>query len=152
MSKNVKVDFSVVLLGLDGKELKEVAGVATVREALAAAAVSPMLLDQATAALRPFWGSGGEPEEVMLTACRAAANALQSDKAPSGAEAVDRMRLAIKIMDPKQPVEVSETEKKKIFDAIEKVYGNIVYFRINELFERAAVERDKPAAAEKAAA
>jgi hypothetical protein len=152
MSKNVKVDFSAVLLGLDGKELKEVSGVDAVRASLLAAGVSTMLLDQATAALRPFWGSGGEPEEVKLTACRACANALQSDKAPNGAEAVDRMRIAIKLMDPKQPVEVTEPEKKKILDAIEKVYGNIVYFRVNELFERAAAERDKPAEPQEARA
>lgn len=137
--KNLKVDFSTALTDLEGKEIKERAGVQAVAAALAEAGVSNMLIEQALASLRPFWGSGGEPKEVVLTAGRACANALQQpDQAMPGADRVDRMRLAIKLMDV-QPVEITEKEKTTILSAVEKAYpGPIIYFRLHGLFERAA--------------
>lgn len=146
MSRNLKVDFTTELNTIEGKPLKEVVGVDAVKVTLLEAGVSQMLLDQAIAALRPFWQSGEEPKEIILTACRACANALQAtDQSTPGADRVDRMRLAIKLMDPKQPVEITERDKDTILKAVEKAYPNaVVYFRIHELFERAAVERDKP--------
>jgi len=148
MSKNIKVDFSVALLTIEGKPLKEVVGVDAVKVTLMEAGVSQMLVDNAIAALRPFWGSGEEPKEVELTAMRAVANALQAaDQSVGGADRVDRMRLAIKIMDPKQPVELSEKEKETVLKAVEKAYPSaVVYFRVHELFEEARAARDAPPA------
>lgn len=147
MSKKLMVDFSGTLKDLEGKDLKETAGPATVRAALVSAGVSAMLIDQAVSALRPFWGTGGEPEETLLTAARACAGALQHpDQAATGATRVDNMRLALKLMDV-QPVEVSEKEKDTILKAVEKAYpGPIVYFRVHELFERTAAAAAKEAA------
>lgn len=150
MSRNLKVDFNTPLTTIEGKSLKEVVGLDAVRVTLLEAGVSQMLLDQAVAALRPFWGSGEEPKETVLTACRACANALQATEPTTpGADRVDRMRLAIRLMDPKQPVELTERDKDTILKAVEKAYPNaVVYFRLHELFERAAAERDKPVAPE----
>jgi hypothetical protein len=145
MSRNLKVDFTTALTTIEGKPLKEIVGVDSVKVSLLEAGVSQMLLDQAIGALRPFWGSGEEPKETVLTACRACANALQATDANTpGADRVDRMRLAIRLMDYKQPVEITERDKDMILKSVEKAYPNaVVYFRIHELFERAAAERDK---------
>jgi hypothetical protein len=81
-----------------------------------------------------------DPEPVKLTACRACANALQApDQGAAGADRVDRMRLAIRLMDPQQPVEISEKEKETILKAVEKAYPSpLIYFRVHELFTASA--------------
>lgn len=132
----MKVDFSVVLKTLEGVDLNEKAGPQTVRSALVEAGVSEQLLDRAMSILAPFFGTGDEPKETKLTLGRVAANALQApDPSISGAERVDRMRLALKTIDV-QPVEISEQEKEKILKAIEKTYPSpLVYFRAKEILE-----------------
>lgn len=136
----MKVDFSTVLKNLEGDQMKERAGPQSVALALLEAGVSQMMVERALAVLKGFWNTGDEPKETLLTACRVAANALQAaDNAVSGAERVDRMRLAIKLMDPAQPVEVSAAEREKILKAVEKTYDSpIIYFRMSELFDEAA--------------
>ncbi|MDH4172144.1 MAG: hypothetical protein OEW90_05020 [Betaproteobacteria bacterium] len=148
MSKTMKVQFAVDLMNLQGEPLKERAGIESVRAAMREAGIADMMLDQAIAILRGFWGTGGDPKETILTAQSACMAALQlPDQAMMGAERVDRMRLALKLLD-KEPVEISEKEKEIILKAIEKAYASpVVYYRINELFNEAAVERDRPAAA-----
>jgi len=144
VSKNLMVDFKINLCALDGKPLKERSGLDSVRVALMDAGVSAMLLDSAVAALRPFWGSGEEPKEVLLTAQSVAMMALQvPDQAMTGADRVDRMRLAIRLLQP-GPIEITERERETIMKAIEKAYASpVVYFRIDEVFGAAAVERDR---------
>lgn len=155
MSKNLQVDFTTILRGLDNKPLKERSGVESVKAALLEAGVSTMMLDSAIGMLRAFWGTGGEPKEIEVTAQAACMQALQMpDQALGGADRVVRMRLALKLLDPKQPVDVDEKERETILKAVEKAYASpVVYFRINEMFEAAVVERDRPRAAnvEKAA-
>lgn len=131
MKQDLMVDCSVVLVDLDGKDILEVGGMATVREAMLMAGISPMVLDGAMNALRPFWGSA-DPEKKPLKLARAVANALQSDNSGSGADKIDRIRLAIKVMDPKQPVELSEKERQAILTCVEKQYGPVVYYRVHE--------------------
>jgi hypothetical protein len=147
MSKHLKVQFAVELKGLDNNPLKERAGPDTVKAALLEAGVAPMLLDAAMGTLRAFWGTGGDPKETILTAQAACMAALQiPEQSLTGAERLVRMRLAIKLLDT-APVEVNDTEKDMILKAIEKAYASpVVYYRINELFETAVVERDRPAA------
>lgn len=132
----MRVDFSTELNTLEGKPLMERAGPASVAAALIEAGVAQVLLDRALAVLRPFFGTGDEPKEVKLTACRACANALQAaDASISGAERVDRMRLAIKLMD-NQPVEVSKSEEATILKCVEKAYDSpLIYFRVQALFK-----------------
>lgn len=137
-----KVDFSKVLKSLDGTDLRDVVGMAGIQQSLLSAGLPKDKLEEATVALSTLF-PGGKPKDKPLTAAHVVATALQNcDGSVPGPERIDRIRVALLAMDPKQPVEVNEVDKTLIFESVAKTYTQpIVYFRINELFEAAAAKR-----------
>lgn len=129
----MRIDFNIALKDLDGKDITEASGPEAIQRALLEGGVSAMLLGRAMQALTPFFNTGEAPARVVLTAARACANALQADQEAKGADKVDRIRLAIKLMDPKQPVELSEREKDTILKCTDKAYGALIYARVYDL-------------------
>ena len=134
----MKVDFKTPICNLKGEAMKNAFGVNDMADALLKYGVPQDKLNPALIALDAFSSTKDKQTENLL-AHHLAANALQfiaSDEKIDGATRMKWMRLAFRVMDSQQPVEIDNPEKKLILERVEKAYAQsvLLYGRMEELF------------------
>ena len=139
----MKVDFGTKILDARGNVIKNAFGRNDMLDALAKYGIAPERQEAALAVLAQF-SALGEHRTEDLCAHHLVANALQfvaSDERIDGAKKTRWMKLAFKVMDEQQPVEINAEEKDLILQRVDKAYSQSVLFyaRMEELFLNAEI-------------